>query len=135
MKTFNERFAEYFAEQDSATQMSIYNEYAYATGHEPIMYMEEFDEVCRAWSPLDIACRVRYGDFNPNHDYFTFDGYANFESIERLEWWLEDYADELADWYEDRARTLADVVGLDAYDLYEDEEDEDEDEETEPEEE
>lgn len=127
--TFNERFAEFFAEQDSATQMSIYNEYAYETGHEPIMYMEEFDEVCRYWSPLDIACKVRYGEFNPNHDYFTFDGYANLESIERVEWWLEDYVDELADWYEDRARTLADVVGLDAYDLYEDEE------ETEPEEE
>lgn len=114
--------------------MSIYNEYAYATGNEPIMYMEEFNEVCRAWSPLDIACRVRYGEFNPNHDFFTFNGYANLESIERLEWWLESYMSDLANWYEDRARTLADVVGVEAYDLYEDEEDEDE-EETEPEEE
>lgn len=135
MKTFEERFTEFFAEQDSATQMAIYNEYAYATGHEPVMYMEEFDEVCREWNPLAIACKVRYGEFNPNHDYFTFDGYANLESIERLEWWLEDYVNDLAGWYEDRARTLADVVGLDAYDLYEDEEEEEEEEEeSEPEE-
>lgn len=130
--TFNERFTEFFAEQDSFTQMSIFNEYASANYHEPICDMGEFDEVFRDWSPLDIA-RQTYADFNPNHGYFTFDGLGNLESIEFLSSWLEDYVDDLADWYEDRARTLADVVGLDAYDLYEDE-DEEEDEETEPEE-
>lgn len=131
MKTFKERFAEFFAEQDSATQMAIYNEYASATGHEPIWYMEELNDICGEMCASDLAFKIFFGDFNPNHDFFTFDGYANLESIERPEWWLESYVSDLANWYEDRARTLADVVGLDAYDLYEDEEDE----EDEPEEE
>jgi hypothetical protein len=132
MKTFEERFAEFFAEQDPATQMGIYNEYAYATGYEPIWYMEELNDVCGEMCAGDLAFKIFYGDFNPNHNYFTFDGYANLESIERVDWWLESYEEDLADWYEDRARTLADVVGFDAYDLYEDEEDE-EDEEADPE--
>ena len=129
MKTFNERFAEYFAEQGNAEQVAIFNEWAYSTGNEPVNSMDEFDEVCRAWNPLDIACKVHFGNFNPNHDYFTFDGYANFESIERLEWWLEDYVDEMADYFEDHFRDLANVIGTcEAGALYDEDEDESEDE-------
>ena len=124
MKTFEERFAEFFTEQDTATQMAIYNEYAVATGHEPIWYMEELNDICGEMCASDLAFKIFFGDFNPYHDFFTFDGYANLESIERVEWWLETYVDDLADWYEGRSRTLADVVGLDAYDLYEDEDEE-----------
>jgi hypothetical protein len=94
--------------------------------------MEELNDVCGEMCAGDLAFKIFFGDFNPTHNYFTFDGYANLESIERPEWWLEDYVSDLANWYEDRARALAYVVGLDAYDLYEDEEDE-EDEEADPE--
>lgn len=128
MRTFNERFAEYFAEQGNAEQVAIFNEWAYSTGNEPVYYIEEFNEVCAGFSPLDIVFKVRFGDFNPNHDYFTFDGYANLESIENVAEWLEDYVDELADYYESHFRDLANVIGTcDAGALYdEDEEQEDE---------
>ena len=42
--------------------------------------MDEFDEFCSGMSPLDIARTIFYGDFNPNDDYFQYDGYANFVS-------------------------------------------------------
>lgn len=130
MKTFNERFAEYFGEQGNAEQVAIYNEYAYATGNEPVNFMEEFDEICAGFTPSDLVLKVRHGDFNPWHSYFTFDGYANLESIENVAEWLEDYTDEMADYFEDHLRDLANVVGVEAWSLQEDE-DEEEDEDTE----
>jgi hypothetical protein len=131
MREFNDLFSEWFSGLSESDQLSVYNEYAYNSGHEPVSYMEEFDEVCNGMRPIDVACKVRYGDFCPHHDYFTFDGYANFESIEFLASWLEDYVDDLADWFEDRQRDLVDLMGVEVMDLYEDEDDE----ETEPEEE
>lgn len=127
-KTFYERFAEYFGEQGNAEQVAIYNEYAYNTGNEPVNFMEEFDEVCAGFTPSDLVLKVRHGDFNPCHSYFTFDGYANLESIENVAEWLEDYVDDLADWYEQNLRTLANVVGCEAYALQEDEDEEEEEE-------
>lgn len=126
MKTFNERFAEYFSEQGNAEQVAIFNEWAYATGNEPINDIDEFNEVCAGFDPLDIVYKYRFGSFNPYHGYFTFDGYANLESIENVAEWLEDYTDEMADYFEDHLRDLANVVGVEAWSLQEDE-DEDED--------
>lgn len=130
MREFNDLFNEWFSGLNESDQLSVYNEYAYANGHEPICYMGEFDEVFRDWSPWDIA-RQTYADFNPNHGYFTFDGCANLMSIEFLSSWLEDYADDLADWFEDRQRDLVDLMGVEVMDLYEDEEEEEEEEEEE----
>lgn len=128
MRTFNERFAEYFAEQGNAEQVAIFNEWAYSTGNEPVNFMYEFDEVCAGFTPMDIVLKVRFGDFNPNHDYFTFDGYANLESIENVAEWLEDYVDDMVDYFEDHFRVLADVIGTcEAGALYDEEEDEEQD--------
>lgn len=130
MRTFYERFAEYFAEQGNAEQVAIYNEWAYSTGNEPVNYIEEFNEVCAGFDPLDIVFKVRFGGFNPNHDYFTFDGYANLESIENVAEWLEDYVDEMADYFENHYRDLADIIGTcEAGALYEEDEDEEQEDE------
>ncbi|WP_028124739.1 hypothetical protein [Eremococcus coleocola] len=43
--------------------------------------MGSFDEMFCGVNPLDIAQRIFYGDFNPNHDYFIFDGYENLKSL------------------------------------------------------
>lgn len=123
-KTFYERFAEYFGEQGNAEQVAIFNEYAYANGHEPLNFMEDFDEVCAGFSPSKIA----HGGFNHRHSYFTFDGYATLVSIENVAEWLKDHVDDMADWYEQNLRTLADVVGCEAYALQEDEDEEEEEE-------
>lgn len=130
MKTFNERFAEYFGEQGNAEQVAIFNEWAYATGNEPINDIDEFNEIMSGREPLDIVMMYRFGDFNPLHNWFTFNGYGNLESIENVAEWLEDYTDELSDYFEDHLRDLANVVGVEAWSLQEDE-DEEEDEETE----
>lgn len=130
MRTFYERFAEYFAEQGNAEQVAIYNEWAYNTGHEPVNFMEEFDEICAGFTPMDIVLKARFGDFNPNHDYFTFDGYANLESIENVAEWLEDYVDDMVDYFESHYRDLANVIGTcEAGALYEEDEDEEQEDE------
>lgn len=33
-----------------------------------------------------FACRIFYGDFNPNHDYFNFNGYGNLQSFSEHEY-------------------------------------------------
>lgn len=130
--TFNERFAEYFAEQGNAEQVAIYNEYAYNTGNEPVNDMEMLDDVLQGFEPSRIACMVRFGSFYPNDNWFTFDGYGNLKSMWSVAEWLEDYIDEMADYFEDNFRALADVIGTcDAGALYDEEEDEDQEQEDE----
>ena len=50
--------------------------------------MYEFDEIieCRDLSPTELICKVQYGDFNPNDDYFTFDGLDNLVSYKDYEY-------------------------------------------------
>ena len=43
--------------------------------------MECFNELMDSLEPEEIARRVFFGDFNPNHEYFKFNGYANLESL------------------------------------------------------
>lgn len=129
MKTFNERFAEYFSEQGNAEQVAIFNEWAYATGNEPVNDMEMLDDVLQGFEPSRIACMVRFGSFNPSDNWFTFDGYGNLESLWSVAEWLEDYTDEMADYFEDHLRDLANVVGVEAWSLQEDEDEEEDTEE------
>jgi hypothetical protein len=44
--------------------------------------MDEFDEFLSGHTPMEIAQLIYFGDFNPNNDYFRFDGYGNLESAE-----------------------------------------------------
>ena len=46
-----------------------------------IFDMDMFNDIFDGQTPEYIACRIFYGDFNPNSDYFRFDGYGNLESI------------------------------------------------------
>lgn len=60
--------------------------------------MDEFDEIMNGFEPLEIANRIYFGDFNPNHEYFRFNGYANLESLDEydLEEEIKDYSSEIA---------------------------------------
>tara|TARA_S200002703_G_C3704070_1_gene216258 strand:+ start:378 stop:752 length:375 start_codon:yes stop_codon:yes gene_type:complete len=64
-----------------------------------IYEMCQFDEMMDHWRPMDIAFRVHFGNFNPHHDFFKFNGYANFESSNYLSDFidLEELADEIMD--------------------------------------
>ena len=50
--------------------------------------MNEFDDIIEAidLSPTELICKVQYGDFNPNDDYFTFDSLENLVSYQEYEY-------------------------------------------------
>ena len=127
MKTFEARFADVWSELGDIEQMSIFNEWAYRIGEEPICDMNEFDDLMHGWKPIDIAMRIHFGDFNPNHEYFRFDGYGNLESTNYPCEWIEDYMDDMVSWYEENEDALT-CVCSEMEEVFEEEEDEQEDE-------
>lgn len=44
--------------------------------------MDEFDEYMSNYTPMVLAQMIYFGDFNPNNDYFHFNGYGNLESAD-----------------------------------------------------
>ena len=50
--------------------------------------MDEFDYIIESsdLSPTELICKVQYGDFNPNDDYFTFDSLENLVSYQEYEY-------------------------------------------------
>ena len=57
--------------------------------------MDEFDDFMSNCSPMEIAQRIFFGNFNPNHDFFRFNAYGNLESANRLD--VEADAEDLVD--------------------------------------
>lgn len=93
MKTYDEKveaiknIIENMTESDA---VALHNKYCYETDNydDEIFEMEEFDEICEGMKPIDIARSIAYGDFNPNHDYFHYNGYGNFESTDCPTDWI-----------------------------------------------
>ena len=83
------------ADLSDSDLFSIYNEYADENNYETIYPMEEFNDICSSMDPDEIANKIFYGDFNPNHNYFVFNGCDNFESFNYVSDYisLEDLAD------------------------------------------
>lgn len=44
--------------------------------------MDEFDEFMSNYTPMELAQMMWFGDFNPNKDYWRFDGYGNLVSLD-----------------------------------------------------
>ena len=85
MKTYDEKveaIKNIIACMGESDAVALHNEYCYETNDydDEIIEMERFDEICEGMTPSDIARSIFYGDFNPNHEYFHYDGYGNFES-------------------------------------------------------
>ena len=57
--------------------------------------MCDFDVMMEGYTPTELAQRIYFGDFNPNDDYFYFNGYANLESIN--EWEMEGHFEMIID--------------------------------------
>ena len=96
---------------DSDAIFTIWNEYARENRSDDELYeMEMFNEIYAGVDPLEIATRCFYGcdewnsgsSFNPNRDYFYYDGYGNPISLDYLSWneyagkYSFDYFDESA---------------------------------------
>lgn len=106
--------------------MAPHNDY-----DDEIIEMERFDEICEGMTPSDIARSIVYGDFNPNHDYFHFNGYGNFESTDYPTDWI--YPGDIAKEVVDRECAFENdeiQEEIDSWSEDEEEEEEDSDEET-----
>ena len=57
--------------------------------------MDDFDLVMEGYTPTEVVQRTFFGCFNPNDDYFFFNGYANLESIN--EWEMEGHFEPILD--------------------------------------
>ena len=72
-------------EMDDGDKIALWNESCceYGCYDDEIFEMQEFDELMSGETPSEIAGRIFYGGgFNPNHDYFAFDGYGNIVSFD-----------------------------------------------------
>ena len=67
--------------------------------------MSEFDDIIEAidLSPTELICKVQYGDFNPNDDYFAFDSLENLVSYKEYEYeeLIRDNIEEIVERYID----------------------------------
>lgn len=104
MKTYDEKveaIKNIIACMGESDAVALHNEWCYETNNydDEIIEMERFDEICEGMIPSDIAQRIFYGDFNPTHSYFRYNGYGNFESTNYPTDWIYpgDIAREIVD--------------------------------------
>ena len=83
------------------TMVQEINAYNGSMEHLELYDMKMFDEIMSGFEPMEIALKTYFGTFNPNDDYFRFNGYANLESLSDYE--LEDellnYENEIIEEY------------------------------------
>ena len=49
------------------------------------IYMEDFNDYMNNLEPIELAERIYFCNFNPNDDYFNFNGYGNLISYSQWE--------------------------------------------------
>lgn len=77
--------AAYIAETLTSNQIiAIHNEFCDKHGNpdDIIFQMGEYDYICGGMDIDDLARMQYYGEFNPNDDYFCFDGRGNLASFD-----------------------------------------------------
>ena len=116
-------------DMDTSDAVALHNEYCYETNDydDEIIEMERFDEICEGMTPSDIARSIFYGDFNPNHDYFHFSGYGNFESTDFPTDWI--YPGDIARDVVDREKSFRNDEIQEEIDSWNEENDEEDEEE------
>lgn len=72
--------------------------------------MGEIDEHFQ--SPSDALRSAYFGSFNPNDDFFTYNGYGNLETIHErdLDYYMEDFESDIIELLESR-RELEEFIG------------------------
>ena len=129
MKTYDEKveaIKNIIEDMDDSDAVALHNEYCYETNDydDEIIEMERFDEICEGMTPSDIANHIFYGDFNPNHNYFRYNGYANFESTDYPTDWI--YPGDIARDVVDSERSFGNDEIQEEIDSWSEDEDEDE---------
>ena len=81
-----EKLVEYINSLDNNDLIELHNSYCEAAGYEDdrIYSMWDLDEILEGRTPTDILSMGFYGSFNPQHDFFWFNGYGNLESADHM---------------------------------------------------
>ena len=81
-----EKLIEYINSMNDDELVELHNSYCEAAGHEDdrVYSMRELDELLEGRTPTDILLRGFYGDFNPMHEFFWFNGNGNLESSDYI---------------------------------------------------
>lgn len=126
-----EKIIELLNNMDCTDLVNIHREYCSQTNcfDDEIFSMDTFDEVFNDSDPWNIACRIFYGEFNPNDDYFTFNGYGNLVSLSEYNIGEYVYIDDIADYIIDNNNSLYNDEVQEILDEFEGEEDEEDEEE------
>ena len=132
MKTYDEKveaIKNIIKDMDDSDAVALHNEYCYETNDydDEIIEMERFDEICEGMTPSDIANHIFYGDFNPNHEYFHYNGYGNFESTNYPTDWI--YPGDIAREVVDREKSFENDEIQEEIDSWNEENDEEDEEE------
>lgn len=71
--------------QDDSTLMQAYCDYSAENGYDSV-YDNDDDSINMMFENTHDALRAAFfGDYNPSHAYFTFNGYGNLQSFEYLD--------------------------------------------------
>lgn len=71
--------------QDDSSLLQAYSEYAANNNYDSV-YDNDDDSINMMFADSYDALRAAfYGDYNPSHAYFTFNGYGNLQSFEYLD--------------------------------------------------
>lgn len=91
--TKKEKLIDLIQDMGYSEQMILHNEYCYKINNydNEIFDMDSFDEIFDNYTPTQMANSVHFGQYNPGHEYFTFNGYGNIETIPKYQ--LSDYID------------------------------------------
>ena len=74
--------------------------------HLQVNCMDDFNEILQGYTPMEIADKIYFGDFNPNDSYFRFDDIENLESFDEYEIAefyktnIEEIAEQIIEWHE-----------------------------------
>jgi hypothetical protein len=79
-----QKLVDYINDMSDDEMVELYNRYCEANNYRDdfIYRAYELDEILEGRTPTDILCMGFYGDFNPRHDFFWFNGYGNLESAD-----------------------------------------------------
>lgn len=116
---FKAAFVEQFDSLSNDEVVALHNAYCDDRGYgdDFILSTDDFDYYYDGSTPTEIALAVRCGDYNPNHDWFQFNGYANPVSTDFPSDFVDPYS--IAGWAYDNGIDLYDY-GFDI-DIYDDE--------------
>lgn len=81
-----QKIVDYINDLNDDEMVELHNRCCEARGYtdDRIYSVYELDDLLEGRAPTEILCRGFYGEFNPRHDFFWFNGYGNLESADYI---------------------------------------------------